>query len=94
MSANRPDTGPIWTDPDDAPELTDEWFAGATVHKGGVVKRLPGKRGRGRKPAKESVTLRLDPEVLAFFRNTGPGWQTRLNEALKGFVSETSKGRH
>ncbi|WAP68234.1 BrnA antitoxin family protein [Jiella pelagia] len=93
MTANRPATEPTWTDPDDAPELTDAWFAGATVHEGGVVRRLPGQRGRGRKPAKESVTLRLDPDVLAYFRSTGPGWQTRLNDALKGIVAKTSEGR-
>lgn len=43
------------------------------------------KRGRGR-PAgsdKEQVTLRLDRDVLAHFRAGGPGWQTRINDALR-----------
>lgn len=34
-------------------------------------------------PGKEQVTLRLDVDVLARFRATGPGWQTRLNDALR-----------
>jgi len=32
---------------------------------------------------KEAVNLRLDADVLEFFRNTGPGWQFRINEALR-----------
>ena len=87
MTANKLDTKPIWTDPDDAPELTDDWFDGATLHEGGVVKRLPGQRGPGKKPPKEAITLRLDPEILEHFRQTGDGWQTRINDALKMVVT-------
>lgn len=32
---------------------------------------------------KEMVTLRLDSEVLAHFQDGGPGWQDRINEALR-----------
>jgi uncharacterized protein (DUF4415 family) len=32
------------------------------------------------------VTLRLDPDVIAKFRETGPGWQARINEALRGVL--------
>ena len=44
------------------------------------------RRGRGRPPtgkARTPVTLRLDADVLAKFRATGPGWQTRINAALR-----------
>jgi uncharacterized protein (DUF4415 family) len=48
-------------------------------------------RSRGR-PSKEntkvSTTIRLDPEVLAYFRGTGQGWQTRINEALQAYVTD------
>ncbi len=37
--------------------------------------------------ARESVTLRLDSQVLAHFQKDGPGWQDRLNEALKAVVA-------
>jgi uncharacterized protein (DUF4415 family) len=43
----------------------------------------------GRPPAsvtKVPVTLRLDREVVARFRATGEGWQTRMNEALRKAV--------
>jgi uncharacterized protein (DUF4415 family) len=35
---------------------------------------------------KERVTIRLSPEVTAYFRATGKGWKTRLDEALKEYV--------
>ena len=45
------------------------------------------KRGRPRKAQpKKSTTVRLDPEVLEYFRATGKGWQTRLNEVLREYV--------
>lgn len=36
--------------------------------------------------SKETVTLRLDPDVLAWFRQNGPGYQTRINAVLRAFV--------
>ncbi len=35
---------------------------------------------------KEPVTVRLDPEVVDFFRSSGPGWQARMNAALAEYV--------
>jgi len=40
-------------------------------------------RGAGVKPAKVSQTLRLDREVLEGWRSSGPGWQSRMNDALR-----------
>jgi uncharacterized protein (DUF4415 family) len=37
---------------------------------------------------KESVTLRLDQDVLDFFREDGPGWQDRINAALRKVVED------
>ena len=65
------------------PELTDEWFEHADVHIGGKLVRK-GKPGRPKAAApKKSVHLRLSPEVIAHFRAGGPGWQTRIDEALR-----------
>jgi uncharacterized protein (DUF4415 family) len=33
--------------------------------------------------AKELVSLRIDREVLDYFQESGPGWQDRINEALR-----------
>jgi uncharacterized protein (DUF4415 family) len=62
------------------PELTDEDFARGVLHIGGV----PVKRGRPKLPTpKKPVSLRLDPDVLAHFRRTGSGWQSRINAVLR-----------
>jgi uncharacterized protein (DUF4415 family) len=78
----------IAEDPDTAPEWTDEDFARAEIWHGnrylgrGKVRagRGPGRpKGSGKK---ELVTLHIDREILDRFRAGGPGWQTRLNDAL------------
>ena len=45
-------------------------------------------RGKNKNPTKEQVAIRFDPEVLAAFRADGPGWQTRMNTALKEWLIE------
>ena len=65
------------------PELTDEWFEQADFRIGGKLIRK-GKPGRPKSAApKKSVHVRLSPDVLAYFRSTGRGWQTRIDEALR-----------
>jgi uncharacterized protein (DUF4415 family) len=50
------------------------------------------RRGRPRKARpKEAVSIRLSPEVVDAFRATGPGWQTRIDEALKDWLAGTGK---
>jgi uncharacterized protein (DUF4415 family) len=65
---------------EDIPELTDEDFARGVWHIGG--KPIPRGRPKSEKP-KEHVNMRLDPDVLAYFRAGGPGWQSRINAALR-----------
>lgn len=48
-----------------------------------LPKRKPGQRGPQRAPVKKKISLRVDAEVLAHYKATGPGWQSRVNEALK-----------
>jgi len=38
---------------------------------------------------KIQLTLRLDRQIVDFFRATGPGWQTRLNDSLRKVVLRT-----
>lgn len=42
--------------------------------------------------AREAVTLRIDRSVLDFFQDGGPGWQDRINDALRGYVTERGSG--
>ena len=47
-------------------------------------------RGPNKSPTKEQVAVRYSPEVLAYFRATGSGWQTRMDEVLREYVARHS----
>jgi uncharacterized protein (DUF4415 family) len=61
----------------DAPELTPEMFARAVVR-------------RGLKPVlrKEQLTIRVDSDVLEWYKKQGPGYQTRINALLRAYMQE------
>ena len=90
MNESRRSSATSWVDPDDAPEWTIEEWAGAEIAVGDKVVRPGAWRKPGRPPLgehpKRQVTLRLDPDVLDRFRADGPGWQGRINEALRKAV--------
>lgn len=79
MSENKKPMPPTF-DEDDAPDLsTPEWRE----------KFDKSKVQRGRPPAeltKVSTTIRLDADILEQFRAGGPGWQSRINAALKEWL--------
>ena len=80
MNAKKPSTNATWTDPDDAPELTEAFFKSADLYEGTKLKA----RGRPKSAVtKEPVKLRLDADVLAALRASGEGWQTRINDTLR-----------
>ena len=60
-------------DVSDIPEVTD--WSGA-------------ERGRFYRPVKQQVTLRLDADVLSWFKAGGSKYQTRINAALREYVKE------
>ena len=72
------------------PETTDWWIAGAALCRGDK----PVRRGRPKlQHPRRLLPLRLPPEVTANWRATGPGWQTRMAEALeKSRPERTSTG--
>jgi uncharacterized protein (DUF4415 family) len=41
------------------------------------------------RPIKKPVTLRIDADVLAWFKKQGPGYQTRINQALRNVMLES-----
>jgi len=88
MSAKKNVTPTEWIDPDDAPELTDEFFAQADEYVGDKLVR------RGRPTAentKLALTVRYDADVVEAFRATGKGWQTRMNAALRDWLKTHSQ---
>jgi uncharacterized protein (DUF4415 family) len=56
-----------------------------------LPKRKRGERGAQKSPTKESVTIRFSREVLDYFRESGVGWQTKINNALKDWVEHHKK---
>ena len=57
-------------------------------------KRKQGERGPQVAPTKQLVSVRYSPEVLQYFKATGDGWQTRMNEALIEWVNlHSASGR-
>lgn len=61
----------------DTRELTPEMFARAVVRRG--LKPVPGKR---------QLTIRIDSDVLEWYRRQGPGYQTRINALLRAYMQE------
>jgi uncharacterized protein (DUF4415 family) len=68
-------------DPDAQP-MTDEQLA--QLRPLSEFKRSPGRPKAA--VTKERVNIRLSPEVAAYFRATGRGWQTRVDKILKEYV--------
>ena len=52
-----------------------------------LVQKRQGQRGPQHTPTKLPVTVRYNPEVVAYFKATGAGWQTRMNDALCEWVA-------
>lgn len=77
----------IASDPD-APEATDEQLAQAKPFGeafpalADAMRKNVGGRPKLENP-KVAVSLRLDQEIVARFKASGPGWQTRMNDALR-----------
>jgi uncharacterized protein (DUF4415 family) len=43
-------------------------------------------------PAKQPISIRLDEDVLAFFKRGGAGYQRRINQVLRSFMEQKRKG--
>ena len=66
------------------------FFDPATYAQLTRLKRKPGERGPQQAPTKVATTIRLSPEVMAAFKATGAGWQTRIDAALKDWLKNHS----
>ena len=64
-------------DTSDIPELDQDFFRQAEL----------------RVPAKQAVTIRLDSDVLAWFKEQGSGYQTRINQLLRQYMQAQQKLR-
>lgn len=83
-------------DGEDVPDLTDEMMVRARPRSdfpelSAFFERTRGQRGPQKTPVKERVGLRLNKDIVDYFRHTGPGWQSRINEVLAEFVNTSGK---
>ena len=78
-------------DPND-PEAVERFWANPIVsHSCAELReKLAERRRRGvqKAPVKQQVAIRFSPEVLAYFRATGKGWQTRMDAALREWIHD------
>lgn len=94
MSVKSQNTAKAWLDPDDAPELTDDFFeqgdwkiGDKPVSRPEAQQEMARRRGRpAGSGSKVSTTIRFDAEILDAFKATGEGWQTRMNDVLKEWL--------
>jgi uncharacterized protein (DUF4415 family) len=70
----------------DNPRTTPDDWAGAVMKQGDVVVGVtPKRRGPGKKPAKIAIQLRVPPDLLARWKASGPGWQSRMVDWLQTY---------
>lgn len=68
---------PMWTEPANTQRVDVRMVGRELVVEPHV--RKPGRPASG----KQRVTMLLDPDVIAKFKATGAGWQSRINDVLK-----------
>ncbi len=81
---------PLIEENGDVRELTPEDFArmrpASEVHPH-IVEAYRRTRGPQKASKKVVTTIRLDADVVEYFKAQGRGWQTRINETLRQFIS-------
>jgi uncharacterized protein (DUF4415 family) len=63
-------------------------LAGANPGLLSRIKRGVGERGPQNAPKKVPISIRMSPEVVAYFRASGKGWQGRVDKVLKAYVAD------
>ena len=95
MTGKQKDSASTPLDADDAPAVTEAdlargtWRIGDRIVSADDGRKAVARRGR---PAgittKASTTIRFDKDVLEAFKAGGPGWQSRMNAALREWLRE------
>ena len=65
----------------DAPKVSPEMFARGLIRRGGVTVKQP----------KPQITIRLDADVLEWFRARGRGYQSEMSALLRAYMEEHKK---
>lgn len=73
----------------DNPEWTEAQIKGAARLKelpASLQRKLRGQRGPQKAPRKVQTAVRYDADIIEAFKAGGPGWQTRMNDALRDWL--------
>jgi uncharacterized protein (DUF4415 family) len=88
MSAKRKDSARTSRGKDEPPEITESWVTEADLRRGSKIVR----RGRPKLlNPRRLLSLRLPPNVIASWKASGPGWQTRMAEVLEKSTPKTRR---
>ncbi|MFT4928781.1 MAG: hypothetical protein ACI8WB_004901 [Phenylobacterium sp.] len=60
------------------------------AYQTGELKRSVGQRGIQKASTKQAISVRYSREVIEYFRATGKGWQTRMDDVLREYVEQHS----
>lgn len=79
-------------DEENPPTTAADWEDAIVSHSYAELREKLAERRRMRSPqnappVQEPITLRISPDVLAYFRATGSDWQTRIDEALRDWIA-------
>lgn len=92
MKKKQPDREMI---DDQNPEWTDADFKRAVRFDqlpDSLQQKIRGTRGPQKSPRKIQTAVRYDADILEAFKADGPGWQTRMNDALRQWLREHRAG--
>ena len=78
------------TERGEALSLDQDWFDSANLYQGEKLVRRGRPVGSG---SKTPITIRLDKEIVEQFKETGTGWQTRMNNALRDWLKRHSPAK-
>ncbi len=88
MSGKRKGSGRTSPTSSEPPEITEGWISGADIYQGKKLVR----RGRPKlQHPRQLLSLRLPPQVIASWKATGPGWQTRMAKVLEQSTPKSRK---
>src|SRR5260364_369470 len=89
ISMSKANTRTEWIDPDDAPELTDDFFEEADEYYGNTLIRR-GRASAQKRAVKKRISVHLSADVIGRFCAAGPDWEARMNTVLSNWLKRHS----
>src|SRR5260364_127257 len=89
MNESKKNTRTEWIDPDDAPELTDDFFEEADEYYGNTLIRR-GRASAQKRAVKKRISVHLTADVIGRFCAAGPDWEARMNTVLSNWLKRHS----